>query len=174
MPRTSGPNATLSITLRHGKRLRFCQTMTESAPSGRATAGRAGSSIRTVPEVACSSPPTIWTSVLLPQPLGPSRQEKRRDANRCEKRSSATTSARLPPPQTCVTLSTTTSMRSLAPLSYQHYRAVGPAGTSHPPVRGETVAQARRRHHGLANPLGFDNRARNVIEAGELSVAVDD
>ena len=32
----------LSITLRQGNRLRFCQTMTESAPSGRGISGRAG------------------------------------------------------------------------------------------------------------------------------------
>src|SRR3954471_408874 len=62
-----------------------------------------------MPRVARSSPPTICSSVLLPHPLGPSRHEKRRDAKRCEKRSSATMSVPPRPGQTCVTSSTMTS-----------------------------------------------------------------
>src|SRR6185437_4347901 len=82
MPCISRPKATLSRTLRHGKRLRLCHTMTEPAPGARGSRGRAGSTMRTLPLVAGSSPPTICKSVLLPQPLGPSRHEKRREAMR--------------------------------------------------------------------------------------------
>src|SRR5581483_11804314 len=110
MPCISRPKATLSRTLRHGKRLRLCHTMTEPAPGARGSRGRAGSTMRTLPLVAGSSPPTICKSVLLPQPLGPSRHEKRREAKRCVKRSSATMSAPPRPGQTCVTSSTMTSM----------------------------------------------------------------
>ena len=98
------------MTLRQGKRLSVCQTITESAPSGRTTSGRVGSIIRTLPSVATSSPPMTWTRVLLPQPLGPSRHEKRRDANRCEKFSSATIGSSPRPGQACVTFSTDTSI----------------------------------------------------------------
>src|SRR5690349_12295671 len=156
------------MTVRQGNRLRFCHTITESAPSGRATPGRAGSSIRAVPDVAASRPPTICTSVLLPQPLGPSRQEKRREPNRCEKRSSATTSARLPPPQTCVTLSTTTSMRDPYHRLSSNSRAAAPVLSSHAPCGGETVVEASRGDHTPADLLGLGDRTRDVVEMGEL------
>ena len=51
--------------------------------------------MRMVPRVAGSRPPTIWISVLLPHPLGPSRQENRPERKRWVKRSSATTWVRL-------------------------------------------------------------------------------
>src|SRR5262245_537831 len=111
MPRISSPKAMLSMTLRQGKRFKFCHTMTESAPSGRRRSGACGLWTRTRPLVAGSRPPTIWINVLLPQPLGPSRQEKRPERKRWEKRSSAITWVGSSP-QTCVTSSTTTSMHS--------------------------------------------------------------
>jgi len=84
--------------------------MTESAPSGRRVSPRCGSTMLTLPLLALSRPATIWISVLLPQPLGPSRQVMRREQKRCEKFSSATTPLPRVPGQILETCSTTTSM----------------------------------------------------------------
>src|SRR5262245_669402 len=189
MPRISRPNAMLSSTLRQGNRLRLCQTITESAPSGREISGRAGSWMRTVPPVAGSRPPTIWISVLLPQPLGPRMQEKRRERNRWLKRSSATTPCG--PPKICVTSSATTSI-PLSPLGFSMHdlsqlRAIGEGEViylelrqrrdgrwSHPPGQAEAAAEPRVIEHDLADALRLGDDAAGIGQSGEFPVAVDD
>src|SRR5690349_10284207 len=148
------------MTLRQGKRLSVCQTITESAPSGRVTSGREGSTIRTLPSVAASSPPMIWTRVLLPQPLGPSRHENRRDANLCEKFSSAMTGSSPRPGQACVTFSTDTSI------------ARG-TGVLLSPRRLQPTTQSCRIQSPLADPFRIPDYARTVLEMRECAVTIN-
>src|ERR1700729_300148 len=114
VPAPSRPKATLSITLGQGNRLSPCHIMIDEAPTG-ALRPFAGSTIEIVPVLGASSPPTIWISVLLPQPLGPSRQENRPDGKRWRTVSSAVIGAA---PATLQILLTASTRTSIGPLEH--------------------------------------------------------
>src|SRR5262249_30389328 len=69
-PAISGPMMALSNTVRHGRRLSLWNTKPLSPP-GAATVRPSSS---TAPDVAGSSPATMRSSVVLPQPLGPTSE----------------------------------------------------------------------------------------------------
>jgi hypothetical protein len=67
MPCTSAGSRTFSITVRHGSRTGFWNTM----PMSRRGAATGLPSTLTAPAVAGTSPARIFNSVVLPHPLGP-------------------------------------------------------------------------------------------------------
>src|SRR4051794_13406035 len=117
-------------------------------------------------------------SVLLPQPLGPRMQEKRRERNRCEKRSSATTP--FSPPQICVTSSATTSIASplrllMHALWHRRLCAVPQArDVSHPPRRREPAAQPGLVQDRACNPLAFGDHLHSIFHMREGAVSEHD
>ena len=69
-PAISGPIIALANTVRHGSRLSLWNTKPRSLPGSRT----ARPSSRTSPALAASSPATMRSNVVLPQPLGPTSE----------------------------------------------------------------------------------------------------